>query len=77
MKIYLLKVFVLLALFTTASVRAESVNESSPSTKMLMYIHSHRIQSAIAGAGIGDTGIINSTAKSIGSCPLISSTNDL
>jgi hypothetical protein len=38
MKIYLLKVFVLLALFTTASVRAESVNESSPSTKMLMYI---------------------------------------
>ena len=38
MKIYLLRVFVLLTLFITTNIQAESATEANPSTKVLMYI---------------------------------------
>ena len=38
MKIYLLRVFVLLTLFITTNIQAESATEANPSAKMLMYI---------------------------------------
>lgn len=38
MKIYLLRVFVLLTLFITTNIQAESATEANPSAKILMYI---------------------------------------